>query len=299
MHCGYKKLGNHIGYMSETITGSRYFGGGTMTKKVDRSSLPDIQNAEDTRGKRIERAGVTNIQIPLKLAQKNNLISQKVQATVSMYVSVGEKNRGANMSRFLETLMVYESETLTSTALEQIIEDMLNRLESKDGYISIGFKYFMQRLAPVSKSRGVQGYDIAFIGKKVNGNYTFVMEISVMGTNCCPCSKEISQYGAHNQRNIVRVRLVPTKNFWWIEDIVEAIEGQMSCPIFPLLKREDEKWVTETAYENPKFVEDLARDVALMLDAKNVQHYHVRSTAEESIHFHSATATISKNWVLE
>ena len=270
-----------------------------MPEKVDRSLLPDVQNTEDKRGKRIERAGVTNIQIPLKLAQKNNFISQKVQATVSMYVSVDEKTKGISMSRFQEALMEYESETLSSASLEQIIEDMLNRLESEDGYISIGFKYFMQRLAPVSKSCGVQGYDIAFIGKKVNGNYTFVMEISVMGTNCCPCSKEISQYGAHNQRNTVRVRLVPIKDFYWIEDIVEAIEGQMSCPIFPLLKREDEKWVTETAYKIPKFVEDFASDVALMLDAKNVRHYHVRSTAEESIHFHNATATISKSWVLE
>lgn len=270
-----------------------------MADKANRKDLPDIQNVSDTRGKFIGRAGVTNVQIPLKISQKDNVIAQHVQANVSMYASVAEKSKGANMSRFLETLMVYESETLTSQGLEQIIEDMLTRLESKDGYISIGFKYFMQRLAPVSKSRGTQGYDITFIGKKVNGKYIFVMEISVMGTNLCPCSKEISKYGAHNQRNIVRLRLVPIKDFYWIEDIIEAIEKEMSSPIYPLLKREDEKFVTETAFENPKFVEDLARDVALMLDTKGVEHYHIRSTAEESIHFHSATATISHNWVLE
>ena len=270
-----------------------------MADKVNRNTLPDIQNEPDTRGKFIGRAGVTGVEIPLKIAQKDNVISQTVQANVSMYVSVDEKNRGANMSRFLQTLMTYESETLTSVALEQIIEDMLIRLESKDGYISIAFKYFMKRLAPVSKSRGAQGYDIAFIGKKVDSKYTFVIEVSVMGTNLCPCSKEISQYGAHNQRNTVRLRLVPTANFYWIEDIVEAIEGEMSSPIYPLLKREDEKFVTETAYENPKFVEDLTRDIALMLDFKGIEHYHIRSTAEESIHFHNATATIKKNWVLE
>lgn len=270
-----------------------------MADKVDRSTLPDIQNVSDTRGKFISRAGVTNVKIPLKISQKGNIISQTVQATVSMYVSVAKEVKGANMSRFLETLMTYESETLTSQGLEQIIEDMLKRLESKDGYISIGFKYFMQRLAPVSKSRGTQGYDVAFIGKKVDGKYVFVMEVSVMGTNLCPCSKEISKYGAHNQRNTVRIRLVPITDFFWIEDIVDAIEGEMSSPIYPLLKREDEKYVTETAYENPKFVEDLARDVALMLDSKGVEHYHIRSTAEESIHFHEATATIKKSWVLE
>jgi len=270
-----------------------------MAKKVDRNSLPDLQNTEDTRGKCIERAGVTDVKIPLKLAQKDTVIAQTVQASVSMYVSVNEEVKGANMSRFQETLMKYESETLNSNALEEIIENMLQKLESGDGYINISFKYFIPRFAPVSKSRGVQGYDVAFIGRKVGGKYTFVLEVSIKGTNLCPCSKEISQYGAHNQRNIVRLRLIPTKDFYWIEDIVEAVEGQMSCPIFPLLKREDEKWVTETAYENPKFVEDLARDVALMLDAKNVQHYHIRSTAEESIHHHSAVAVISRDWVLE
>ena len=202
-------------------------------------------------------------------------------------------------SRFLETLMAYEACTITSKDLEQVIEDMLKRLESQDGYISIAFKYFVSRFAPVSNSRGTQGYDVTFIGKKVNGQYVFVMEVSVMGTNLCPCSKEISQYGAHNQRNTVRLRLVPTEDFYWIEDIIDALEGQMSSPIYPLLKREDEKFVTETAYENPKFVEDLARDVAVMLDEKGVAHYHIRSTAEESIHLHEATATISKEWVLE
>jgi len=269
-----------------------------MANKVSRDKLPDIQNIQDTRNKFVNRAGITNVKIPLKIAQKDNIIAQSVQANVSMYVSVDIQNRGAHMSRFLEILMSYESKILSSKSLEQIIEDMLNRLESKDGYICISFKYFIERLAPVSKSRGTQGYDVSFIGKKVDGKYIFVMEVSVMGTNLCPCSKEISQYGAHNQRNTVRLRLVPIENFYWIEDIVEAIENEMSSPIYPLLKREDEKFVTEIAYENPKFVEDLARDVALMLDTKGIEHYHVRSTAEESIHFHNATATINKSWIL-
>jgi len=270
-----------------------------MADKVDRAELPDIQNIRDTRGKFIGRAGVTNVKIPLQISQKDNVLAQPVQANVSMYVSVSEEAKGANMSRFLETLMAYESAQMTSTGIEQIIEDMLARLESEDGYISMSFTYFMERLAPVSKSRGKQGYNVAFIGKKVAGVYTFVMEVSAMGTNLCPCSKEISKHGAHNQRNTVRLRLVPTDDFYWIEDIVDAIESQMSSPIYPVLKREDEKFVTETAYENPKFVEDLTRDVAVMLDEKGVEHYHIRSTAEESIHFHNATATIKKEWVLE
>ena len=270
-----------------------------MAEKAERKSLPDTQSIVDKRGKQIERAGVENIFIPLKLAQKNTIISQAVQANVSMYVSVNKEIKGVNMSRFQETLMQYESETLTSDALKEIIEDMLKRLDSEDGYIKIKFKYFMYRLAPVSKSAGVQGYDIAFIGRKVKDKYTFVLEVNVVGTNCCPCSKSISKYGAHNQRNTVTVRLVPLKTFYWVEDIVDLIEGQMSCAIFPLLKREDEKWVTETAYENPKFVEDITRDVAIALDEQGVEHYHIRSSADESIHHHQAVAVICKDWVLE
>lgn len=273
-----------------------------MASKADRKDLPDIQNTPDTRGKKIERVGISNVSIPLRLQRKNfdDKLPATVTTDVSMYVSISSEARGINMSRLMQTLMVYESQMISSKFIEHIIKDMLkaNENESDDGYLKIGFKYFVERLAPVSQLRGVHGYDCAFIGRFANGVYDFAIEVNVVGTNLCPCSREISIHGAHNQRNHVRVRLSPTKDFYWIEDIIDLVEKELSCPIYPLLKREDEKWVTETAYENPKFVEDIARDVSIELDKKEVNRYHVRSSADESIHHHQAEAFISKNWNL-
>lgn len=274
-----------------------------MAKAVDRKTLPDLQNTVDTREKQIERAGVERVKVPLKIKRKDPTdgISENIQAEVSMYVGIDKQFKGANMSRFMETLMMYQSDTLTANHLQDIIGEMINRLESNDGYVKIAFDYPVVRFAPVSKRRGVQYYKIAFIGRLLQikdgpGKYDFVMETNVIGTNLCPCSKEISDYGAHNQRNHIRVRLVPNDKLWWIEDIIEVIEKQVSCPIFPVLKREDEKWVTETAYENPKFVEDLVRDVAVALDIYDIEKYEVRSQADESIHHHEAVAIIKHNW---
>lgn len=270
-----------------------------MATAVNRKDLPDLQNEKDTRGKHIERVGVERIKIPLAISRKNqDGIPSTVEAEVSMYVSIDHEIKGANMSRFLECLMSYESEIITSARVQDMVEDMLKRLESKDGYIEIKFNYFIPKLAPVSKSKGVQCYKVKFIGRSVNGKYEFAAEVNVTGTNLCPCSKEISEYGAHNQRNHIRVKLtLNNEGLYWLEDIIDQIEGCLSCPIFPVLKREDEKWVTEKAYENPKFVEDLARDVALMLDKHDVTHYHIRSKADESIHHHEAVAYLNKDWI--
>jgi len=271
-----------------------------MAKKVNRESLPDIQNTPDTRGKNIERVGISNVHIPLRLHRKNfdDKLPATVTADVSMYVSVKSEDRGLNMSRLMETLMTYESQMISSKFIERIIKEMIEKNNSNDGYIKIAFKYFVERLAPVSQLRGVHGYDCAFIGRYANGKYDFAIEVNVVGTNLCPCSREISDHGAHNQRNHIRVKLSPTDDFYWIEDIIDLVEKELSCPIYPLLKREDEKWVTETAYENPKFVEDIARDVSIALDKKGIERYHVKSSADESIHHHQAEAFISKNWNL-
>ena len=270
-----------------------------MPTKVHRSTLPDLQNQRDTRGKHIERAGIENVRTLIGIGRKSaDGVPVTVEANVSMYVSVDEEIKGANMSRFLECLFSYESVIITSEHLKVMVEDMLQRMESNDGYIELAFNYFVPRFAPVSKTRGLQSYAVKFIGREINGQYDFVTEVNVIGTNLCPCSKEISEYGAHNQRNHLRVRLVHNSDLYWIEDIIEEVEGVMSCPIFPVLKREDEKWVTEKAYENPKFVEDLARDTALLLDSFNINNYHIRSQSDESIHHHEAVAVLSKNWIL-
>ncbi len=281
-----------------------------MAKAVDRKTLPDLQNTTDQRGKSIERVGVEHVKIPLKIRRKDPTdgITENIQATISMYVSIDKEFKGVNMSRFMETLMMYQSDTLTSNHLQGIMQQMLQRLESTDGYMKIAFQYPIVKFAPVSKRRSVQYYNVAFIGRLLQNkksplqsqkgkyNYDFVMEVTVIGTNLCPCSKEISDYGAHNQRNHVRVRFTPNDKLWWVEDVVTGIESALSCSIFPLLKREDEKWVTEKAYENPKFVEDVVRDVALMFDKFEIKKYEVRSQADESIHQHSAVAVLKHNW---
>ena len=268
--------------------------------KIKRAALADLQNSIDTRGKRIERVGVERVKLPISISRKRpDGIPTTIMAYASMYVSINPEIKGANMSRFLECLMSYESVVITSEHLKVMVEDMLKRLESKDGYIEIRFNYFVPRKAPVSEVRGVQGYEVAFIGREINGKYDFVTEVNVMGTTLCPCSKEISAYGAHNQRCRIRARLVPNKELYWIEDIIETIEGCVSCPIFPVLKREDEKGVTEHAYDNPKFVEDLVRDLAIALDNKGIEYYNLKCTAEESIHHHEAVAYLRKDWILE
>jgi GTP cyclohydrolase I len=268
--------------------------------KINREDLPDIQNSTDTRGKCIERVGVERVKLPISISRKKpDGVSTTVMAYVSMYVSIDSEIRGSNMSRFMECLMSYESMVITSDHLKVMVEDMLARLGSKDGYIEIRFNYFLPRNAPVSGVRGVQGYEVAFIGREVKGKYDFVTEVNVTGTNLCPCSKEISAYGAHNQRCNIRARIVPNRELYWIEDIIETIEQGVSCPIFPVLKREDEKWVTEHAYDNPKFVEDLARDIAIALDNKGIEYYNLKCTADESIHHHEAVAYLRKDWILE
>lgn len=274
---------------------------------VKREDLPDLQNTKDARGLGINRAGTRNVKIPLKIARKqNDGIPETVYASVDMFSSVGPEHKGANMSRFVETLMDYEESTLTLKALRGIITDMLQRLGSgaNDGYLKVEFDYYMPRLAPVSKKRGVQAYRCSFIGQLKDDTYTCGMTVTATGTNACPCSKEISspkiggKGGAHNQRNHIEVRFVPTDNFYWIEDVVDLIESQFSCPIYPLLKREDEKWVTEMAYENPKFVEDLVRDVVVELKKRGITQYWVKSSADESIHHHQAEAYLQNDWNL-
>ena len=270
-----------------------------MPTAVNRCDLPDAQNSKDTRNKRIERVGVQRVKVPLTIKRKEqDGISEVVNAEVAMYVSVAADITGSNMSRFNECLMSYTTETISGDCLEKIIKDMLNRLKSDDGYISIKFNYFLPRFAPVSKTKGMQGYNIEFIGKMVDNKYDFIVKVAVIGTTLCACSKQISDYGAHNQRNCTTVQLVLNDSLYWVEDIIEGIENCMSCPIFPVLKREDEKWVTEQAYENPKFVEDMVRDVAIMLDEHGIEHYHIKSAADESIHHHEAVAFLSKDWIL-
>jgi len=208
-----------------------------------------------------------------------------------MYVHLPHNFKGTHMSRFVEILNSGDRE-ISVESFEPLVREMVARLEAEAGYIEMRFPYFVNKKAPVSGVESLLDYEVTFIGEVRNGNYRFQMKVLVPVTSLCPCSKNISDYGAHNQRSHVTVT-VETRDFVWIEDVIQTVESQASCELYGLLKRPDEKYVTERAYENPKFVEDMVRDVAAALKADHrIGRFVVESENFESIHNHSAYALI-------
>jgi GTP cyclohydrolase I len=198
------------------------------------------------------------------------------------------------MSRFIEILNNYEPE-ISVQSFKKMLKEMATRLEADTGHIEMTFPYFINKAAPISGVKSLLDYQVTLEGVVKNGTHTMTMKVVVPVTSLCPCSKEISRYGAHNQRSHVTVT-VRTNAFVWIEDLVELVEKQASSELYGLLKRPDEKYVTERAYDNPKFVEDMVRDVASLLNADDrIDAYVVESENFESIHNHSAYAMIEKD----
>lgn len=198
------------------------------------------------------------------------------------------------MSRFVEILNSRERE-ISVESFESILREMVERLETDSGHIEMSFPYFINKSAPISRVKSLLDYDVTFIGEIVKNEYIFTMKVIIPVTSLCPCSKEISSYGAHNQRSHVSIS-VRTNSFVWIEDMIRVAENNASCELYGLLKRPDEKYVTERAYDNPKFVEDIVRDIADTLNRDNrIDAYVVESENFESIHNHSAYALIEKN----
>lgn len=264
------------------------------------TQIEDVQNSKDLRGKNIERVGVEQIALPLYIARKDitDGLPNSVTAMIDAFVDVDKGVKGTHLSRFTELLMEYASKELNLNLIDEVLTKMIQKLKSKDAYLRIKFPYFISKSAPVSGKKAPRKYDITFLGRRVNGKTEIGIQLNLYVTNLCPCSKAISKYGAHNQRALLTVKLVPNKKLWWFEDIIDSLEAQGSCPIFALLKREDEKWVTERAYENPKFVEDLVRDISIALDNNQIEQYYIKTAAEESIHTHNAVAYITKDWKL-
>jgi GTP cyclohydrolase I len=198
------------------------------------------------------------------------------------------------MSRFVEILEAHERE-ITVETFQQMLREMVEKLEAEEGHIEMSFPYFVEKKAPVSGVKSLMDYDVTFVGEVKGARQLFSMKVVVPVTSLCPCSKKISERGAHNQRSHVTVT-ARTKEFVWIEEIVDLVEKQASCELYGLLKRPDEKYVTERAYDNPKFVEDLVRDVAAILNLdERIDGYVVESENFESIHNHSAYALIEKS----
>ena len=253
----------------------------------------DIKNQPDFRKIPINKVGIKGLKYPIKVLDKTMGLQSTI-AQISMYVDLPHNCKGTHMSRFVEILHLFRTK-VSLESLTNILEDMKKILGAKSSHIEITFPYFIEKQSPRTKSKGLMDYTCSILGSSNGKKDTdIILKVAVPITSVCPCSKEISKYGAHNQRGEV---LVSTRfdKFIWIEEIVNLVEAKASCDIFSVLKRQDEKLVTEKAYENPKFVEDIARDVAKQLmDDNNITWFSVSAENFESIHNHSAYAYIEK-----
>lgn len=258
---------------------------------ITTSKIPDIQNSQDTRHIPIDKVGIKDIRHPVAVRDRAGR-EQHTVAMFNMYVSLPHNFKGTHMSRFVEILNQHEYE-ITVESFKHMIEEMTEILDAEAGHIEMSFPYFINKAAPVSGVQSLMDYEVSFIGEINNGKPIVTVKVIVPVTSLCPCSKNISDRGAHNQRSHVTVQ-VRTKDFVWIEELIELVEGIASCELYGLLKRPDEKYVTEHAYDNPKFVEDIVRDVAVKLNSDDrISAYTVESENFESIHNHSAYAMLS------
>ncbi|MBP9218802.1 MAG: GTP cyclohydrolase I FolE2 [Sterolibacterium sp.] len=256
--------------------------------------IADVQSSVDSRAIPINKVGIKNIRHPVKVLDKSGGIQHTV-AEFNMYVGLPHNFKGTHMSRFIELLNTHEREFSVEN-FESTLRAMVERLEAETGHVAMRFPYFIEKQAPISGVRSLMEYDVTLIGDILAGGvYHQVTKVVVAATSLCPCSKKISERGAHNQRSHITITAT-TNSFVWIEEIVDMAEKQASCELYSLLKRPDEKYVTERAYDNPKFVEDIVRDVAGVLNADpRIDAYIVESENFESIHNHSAYALIEKD----
>ncbi len=249
----------------------------------------DVQKAPDFRKLAINKVGVKDISYPIVVMDKNDAFQHTV-ARVNMYVDLPHHFKGTHMSRFVEILNAHRKE-MALDKMETTLENIKEKLGASSAHLEMEFPYFIEKRAPVSGAVSLMEYTCRFIGT-LSTDFDFILEIRVPVTSLCPCSKELSRFGAHNQRGIIAVQ-VRYREFVWIEDLVVAIEECGSSPVFSLLKREDEKFVTEQAFENPRFVEDMVREAALrLLKMDNITWFAVSAENFESIHNHSAYASI-------
>jgi GTP cyclohydrolase I len=257
--------------------------------------MPDVQASHDTRRVAIDKVGVKNITYPITLKCPASGGVVHTVAQVNMYVGLPHYQKGTHMSRFLEVLNKHH-ESIRSDQVMQVCRDMKERLEAEEAHLELRFPYFIDKKAPVTGAPGKLDIQVTFECTS-GATDDFVLAVKAPAKSLCPCSKEISDYGAHNQRCHIeaRVRFAPGK-MMWIEELFELVENAASTQVFAVLKRPDEKWVTEAAYDNPKFVEDIVRDLALALEGEDrIIWYQANSENFESIHNHNAYAFIEKD----
>ena len=253
----------------------------------------DIQNERDRRNIDIKKAGVKGIKYPIIVLDRAQG-TQPVNATINMYVNLPHRFKGAHMSRFIEILNEFRGRINIRT-FHTILDRVREKLNAESAQMEIVFPYFIEKTAPVSKAKSLMEYTCLFFGENSGRKSDFTVGVVVPVTTVCPCSKGISNRGAHNQRSLVTVK-VRFKKFFWIEDLIAVVEQCASSDIYSILKREDEKFVTERAYRNPKFVEDVVRDIAETLSKdQNITWFMIEAENFESIHNHSAYAFLERD----
>lgn len=272
----------------------RSFPEGKPPTRTSMKELKDTQNEPDTRKISIDRVGVRDIRFPIVVSDKENR-TQSTVARVALMVDLPEKYKGTHMSRFVEALHEHKRYLDVRTAI-RLPNRLLTKLSAQRAHVEIDFPYFRTKKAPVSGMHGIMDYDVRFvIDADRSGENTFTLTIKVPVTTLCPCSKAMSEHGAHNQRGIVTYSVRFSGAPVWIEDIIDLIEKCASCQLYSLLKRPDEKYVTERAYDNPVFVEDLVRNVAVATERTNAfSWYRVEAENFESIHNHNAYAMVER-----
>jgi GTP cyclohydrolase I len=263
------------------------------TKPID-----DVQSRPDNRGIAIDKAGVTGLRYPISVLDKQDG-RQETIAEVSMSVSLPHHFKGTHMSRFIEVLNAHRGE-ITMRTIPTILHELKQRLEAETAHIEVKFPYFLERSAPVTNSKALMDYECAFTGESNGTKDDFVLSVRVPVTSLCPCSKEISEYGAHNQRGYITIEVRSTRGsngapeIVWIEELIEIAENSASSPVYALIKRPDERFVTMQAYDNPVFVEDMVRHAAEQLQKDTrIVWFRVHAENDESIHNHNAFAEVS------
>jgi GTP cyclohydrolase I len=256
------------------------------------AEVEDVQGRADTRQLPINRVGVKDISHPVRVKDRS-AGEQHTIATFNMYVSLPHNFKGTHMSRFVEIL--HTEREISVESFRAMLATMTERLEADVGHIEMSFPFFVMKRAPVSGVESLMDYRASLIGERHHGQTQMWVKVVVPVTSLCPCSKRIADYGAHNQRSHVTLT-ARLRNHMWIEELIEVAESEASCELYGILKRPDEKYVTERAYDNPKFVEDMVRDVATRLNADDrIAAYVVESENFESIHNHSAYALIERD----
>ncbi len=263
-----------------------------------RNLLEDVQNRSDGRRIAIDQVGVSDLRYPISVLDRQQE-KQHTVARLSLAVNLPQEFKGTHMSRFVEALNEHRGE-VTMRTLPAILRDLKGRLKAQSARVEVSFPYFLERAAPVSGARALMDYECSFVGEANGGLEDFVLGVKVPVTTLCPCSKAISDYGAHNQRGYVTMEVRSRRSsedgqpeLIWIEELVEVAERSASAPVYSLLKRPDERHVTMQAHDNPVFVEDVVRNVAARLqDDARVSWFRVHAENQESIHNHNAFARI-------